>query len=280
MRRIAAAIALTLALAASVAQPALAAPPGGKGGSGTGSGSTLGVDISWPQCGTALPPGQAFGIVGVNGGLATTTNPCLPDQLRWAAASTGATQQARVQLYVNTANPGGLGTASWPTSSTPENPLGACDGSDTLACAWQYGWNRALEDVDQRFAPAAVAAGVSGSPAAYTWWLDVELGNTWKTGGTAFDQASNRAVLEGMTAQFLSRGARVGLYATATQWATVAGTVPAGSNLLGLDNWRPGGTSQRNAERACTAAPLTAGGHVTLAQFVSGGVDYNVSCIG
>lgn len=278
MRRSAAAIALTLAVAASVAQPAFAAPSSGKGGSG--SGSTLGVDVSWPQCGTALPSGQAFGIVGVNGGLATNTNPCLAGQLQWAAASTGTTKQPKAQLYVNAANPGGLGTSSWPKSSTSENPHGSCDGSDSLACAWQYGWNRAQEDVDLRLAPAASAAGVSSSPAGYTWWLDVELDNTWKTGGTAFDQASNRAVLEGMAAHFISRGAKVGLYSTAYQWGAIVGTVPTGSNLLGLDNWRAGGTSQRNAQLACKAAPLTAGGRVTLAQFVPGTVDYNVSCVG
>ncbi|WP_235779468.1 glycoside hydrolase family 25 domain-containing protein [Sinomonas notoginsengisoli] len=276
MRRAAAAIALTLILAAS-AQPAMAAPSGGKGAAP----STLGIDISWPQCGTSVPTNQAFGIVGVNDGLANTTNPCLSDQLKWAAASKGGTAQAKVQLYVNTANPGGLNTASWPTSSTPQNPYSqACTGGDTPACAWQYGWNRASEDVDTRFAPAASAAGLSADPAAYRWWLDVELDNTWKTGGTSADQTSNRAVLEGMTAHFTSRGAKVGLYATAYQWGQIAGAVPASSNLTGLDNWRPGATTQRAAQAACAAAPLTAGGHVTLAQFVSGGIDYNVSCVG
>lgn len=270
-----AAAAVTLALA-TAAQPALAAPPGGKGPAP----STLGIDVSWPQCGTTLPSGQAFGIVGVTGGLATTTNPCLADQLAWAAKSTGATKQAKVQLYVNTANPGGLGTASWPTSSISGNPYGTCDGSDSLACAWQYGWNRAQEDVDQRFAPAAQTAKVSANPADYVWWLDVELDNTWKTDGTDADRASNRAVLEGMTAHFVSRGGAVGLYATPYQWGQIAGIVPAGSNLAGRDEWHPGARTQRGAERACTEATLTPGGRISLAQFVSGGLDYNVSCIG
>ncbi len=67
----------------------------------------IGNDISWPQCGRTLPKGQAFGIVGVNGGKATTTNPCLADQLKWAAGSTGLNpNQPSTQLYVNTANPG------------------------------------------------------------------------------------------------------------------------------------------------------------------------------
>ena len=255
------------------AAPSAAAPPA-KGG------SKLGIDVSWPQCGQTLPSDHAFGIVGVNGGLATTTNPCLPDQLRWAASARGGTAQERVQLYVNTANPGGLGTASWPTSSSPENPHGACDGGDTLSCAWQYGWDRARDDVDGRFLPAAQTAGIPAEPSSYVWWLDVELENTWKDGGTQAGRASNRAVLEGMTAHFESRGGTVGLYSTAYQWREIVGTVPESSSLAGLDNWRPGGSSRRNAERACSAAPLTPGGRVVLTQFISGGLDYNVSCIG
>ena len=39
--------------------------------------STTGNDISWPQCGGSFPAGQAFGIVGVNDGLANNENPCL-----------------------------------------------------------------------------------------------------------------------------------------------------------------------------------------------------------
>src|SRR5688572_8904768 len=33
----------------------------------------VGVDVSYPQCGGPLPTGQAFAIVGVNGGSAATT---------------------------------------------------------------------------------------------------------------------------------------------------------------------------------------------------------------
>src|ERR671920_2353469 len=36
----------------------------------------LGNDVSWPQCNKALPEDPAFAIVGVNNGLANTTNPC------------------------------------------------------------------------------------------------------------------------------------------------------------------------------------------------------------
>src|SRR4051794_11318559 len=69
--------------------------------------STVGYDVSHPQCGSVLPTGQAFAVVGVNGGTATTVNPCLSTQLRWASTSSGAVAaQPKVQLYLNTANPG------------------------------------------------------------------------------------------------------------------------------------------------------------------------------
>ncbi|MCU1569384.1 MAG: hypothetical protein JWR33_125, partial [Naasia sp.] len=60
------------------------------------SSSTLGIDVSWPQCGTKLPQGQAFAVVGVTGGLANDTNPCLSSQLAWAEKSSGVTGQPKV----------------------------------------------------------------------------------------------------------------------------------------------------------------------------------------
>lgn len=248
----------------------------------TGSPTTtpLGNDISYPQCGRTLPKNQAFGIVGVNGGLATTTNPCLKDQLIWANKSAGGTSQEKIQLYVNTANPGGLNTESWPKSSSSENPVGQCDGSDSLACAWQYGWNRATEAVNQRFIPAASQANIDATPSKYIWWLDVETLNTWKVPTSEFNTKSNATVLEGMTAYYTTLGARVGLYSTAYQWGQIVGTsVSTTSNLNGLPNWRPGGANLSTAKQACTATPLTPGGKVVLTQFISKNLDYDYSCI-
>lgn len=255
--------------------------------SGGGSTSTLlGIDVSWPQCGKTLPTTQAFGIVGVNGGLATTTNPCLKDQLLWASKSVGGTSQEKLQVYVNTANPGGLNTTSWPTSNTDtagivtDNPYGTCDNRDTLACAWQYGWNRAEEDIRLRFTPAASTAKINTTASAYIWWLDVETENTWKLGGSAFDYQSNVAVLEGMTAHFASKNARVGLYSTGPQWNQIVGNaVSANSNLNNLPNWRPGGANLSTAKQACTASPLTSGGKIVITQYISKNLDYNYSCV-
>lgn len=250
------------------------------------SNTPLGIDVSWPQCGKTLPTNHAFGIVGVNGGLATTTNGCMGAQLSWAAKAVGGTNQPRVQLYVNTANPGGLGTASWPqnnvdsTNTIAPNPFGICDNKDTLACAWQYGWNRAVDDVVLKFQPVAAQVNTSPDPSKYIWWLDVETENTWKTDGTQFGYRSNSAVLEGMTAYFVSVGAQAGLYSTGAQWAQIVGkSVTTTSNLNGLINWRPGGASLSTAKSACKATPLTPGGKVVLTQFISNSLDYNYSCI-
>lgn len=282
MKRVVSLFVLSVLTTFAAVSPAYAARPSGGGSTKT----PLGIDVSWPQCGKKLPSGQAFAIVGVNGGLATTTNPCLKDQLVWGSKSVGGTVQAKLQLYVNTANPGGLNTDSWPSNNIgpdgaiTQNPYGVCDHSDSLACAWQYGWNRALEDVWDRFTPAASAAGISTIASDYKWWLDVETENTWKLSGSSFDYESNVAVLEGMTQYFSNQNAQVGLYSTGAQWSQIVGSaVGSNSNLIGLDNWRPGGASLNTAKQACTAAPLTTNGAVVLTQFVSKGLDYNYSCI-
>jgi hypothetical protein len=248
-----AATALALPWAAGVAQ---AAPSGGP---------LWGVDVSYPQCGKPLPTGQAFAIVGVNGGNAASTNPCLGEELAWAAESTGGTVHDPVQLYVNTGNP--AGGASWPRSG--KNRYGHCDGSNSRACAYQYGWERARDD--------ATVRGIA-RPEQYMWWLDVEVANSWdytQRGGTR-----NAAVLEGMTEYFTSIGSRgVGLYSTRNMWARIIGNgVASSSSLNGLSNWRPTGSTAEGAAAFCGLAPLTPGGVVEMTQYTME-VDYNHSCI-
>ncbi|MGY1591566.1 S-layer homology domain-containing protein [Geodermatophilus sp. SYSU D00708] len=226
----------------------------------------LGADVSHPQCGGPLPTGQAFGVVGVNAGTATTTNPCLAEQLAWAKRSAGGTGQPRVQLYVNTANPGGLNTASWPRSG--KNRYGTCTGTNSAACAYQYGRDRARDDVTVR--------GVS-RPQDFVWWLDVELENTWDL--TAAGAARNVAVLEGMVDQLRSAGvAGVGLYSTAYQWGTIVrSAVTSTSPLNGLPSWLAGARNVAGARAACQLPPLTRGGRVVMAQYIDG-FDRNHSC--
>jgi hypothetical protein len=240
--------------------------------------TTVGYDISYPQCDTTLPRDRAFAVVGINGGLSTRANPCLAEQLTWASGSSGAVPaQRRAQVYLNTANPGQVlaQVTTWPTRGA--TPYGDCDGTNSMACSWQYGWERAQNSVVSFFTPAARAARVDSQPSRYRWWLDVETANTWQA-GTPDALARNRAALEGMAAYLGSRGARVGLYSTGQQWSQIVGVVPPGGTLAGRDSWLAGATSLAEAQAACSEPALVPGGRVRLSQYVRDGLDRNRSC--
>jgi hypothetical protein len=251
------------------AAPALAAKPSGNTGK-RGSSLTLGYDVSWPQCGKSLPSSSAFGIVGVNNGLANNTNPCLSQELAWAYGSTGGTGQPLAALYVNTANPGHL-SDSWPKDNnyagiTVDNPYGTCAGAEDAACAYMYGYEKAYDDAYNR--------GVA-FPGSYLWWLDVETANSWST----TDLNSNKADLQGMADYFQSIGTHAGLYSTSYQWGQIVGTTNPGGSLNGLNSWLPGARNQKAMVSNCSLPPLTAGGTVTLTQFTTSSIDYDYSCL-
>jgi hypothetical protein len=239
----------------------------------------VGNDISWPQCGKALPTGQAFGIVGINGGLANNTNPCFGAELDWANRSVRTTGQDAAALYVNTANPGLTGSW-WPTSNeypvgsgnyvqVPAQYAGPCTGQDTAACAYVYGYAKAYDDVKLRLGTAPQSA----PAASYLWWLDVETTNSWETNKTA-----NLADLEGMTSYFTGISARVGIYSTGYQWAVITGT-PKSTPLSGLPDWVPGARSLKGAQSNCKSTAFTPGSRITVTQYTSGLLDYDWSCI-
>ena len=307
-----------LVLVGSAVPASAAAPAGhgghGGGGGGGGSGGTgtpttvAGNDVSYPQCGTTLPSTPAFGIVGVNGGLANDLNPCLgpsssypsyvQSELYWARTrSTGASTQPTVSLYVNTADPGNFygqtPIADWPTSGT--NADGTCTtttvskrhqtytvGANSTACAWQYGFNKATQDVAWLSQAATAVDGqqstvtVPSTASSYPWWLDVETGNTWQSGTTGV--AMNVADLQGMVAALGGAGVTVvGVYSTASQWSQIAGTTTASSgSLYQLPNWIPGATSLTGAKANCTLSSFT-GGRIVLTQW-TGTVDDDHAC--
>lgn len=259
---------LLAALAAVVSAAAVLGPAAAAVAS-DGTSTASGHDVSYPQCGTALPAREDIAVVGVNAGTGTTTNPCLAEQLAWADAPGPDGRPRAGDVYVNTANPGHLADW-WPAADLTAaglpapNPYGACSGAEDSACAYVYGWSIGTDDVLRRGVPR---------PAERTWWLDVETMNTW-----SWDRAANRAVLEGMADAIRRSGARVGVYSTSRQWRLIAGTVPASSPLAGLPAWLSGSTTRAGAEAACGAPPLTPGGTVVRAQWVSGSVDRNTAC--
>lgn len=279
---------LTIALAPSVA---FAAKPVGGGGvpKPTPTIEHVGYDVSYPQCGKSLPTNHYFGIVGVNGGNAATANPCLSEQLVWQSKARAGSNQPKLQLYVNTANPAqdiSYGWTSWPTTpydtnrNKPVNPYGDCNGLRTndQACSWLYGWNRSIY-TEGVFQSAANSKGLNSNTGDYTWWLDVETMNSWQYGSND-SLIRNTASIEGFGAYYLSKGADIGLYSTTQQWGDITGNnVSSGSTLNGLPNWRPSGKSLSNAKANCTVTPLTAGGYISLTQYIVKSLDNNHSCI-
>ncbi|MEG8035116.1 hypothetical protein QP157_07215 [Sphingomonas sp. LR61] len=247
------------------------------------SGSGTGVDVSYPQCGKSVPTDQSFGIVGVNSSLGNTTNPCLQQQLSWAAASAGGTAQPKTQVYALFANPGAAAASVWPTSNAAPNgqsvtnPYGTCTAQSgakptwktTSACSYMYGYARAYE--------AANTRGVANL-GQYRWWLDVETGLSHLS-----DTGQNRVALEGMVAALKSSGVtQIGVYSTSYQFRTIMGTVPTASPLRPLPSWIAIGDGRLDqAQAACSGARLL-GGPIAMTQyktpFGSTEIDRNWSC--
>jgi len=304
LRKVAAQVALIGAVLAVSTAPAMASTPA-KGGRDHPHSVPVGDDISYPQCGRPLPTGQAFGIVGVNNGFANASNPCLGAELAGAVhRSTGASSQPKASVYVNTTDPGnsynGQRIRDWPTSG--RTPYGACRttiehgsavGQNSAACAWEYGYQKAAQDVVwlQKYAaepPAARPevwwlnvtqeyAAVSGVPTQasdYHWWLDVETGDVWQTATKL-----NDAVLQGMVhALTLAGVTSLGAYSTTYQWNQITGgTTSAAGSLYALSDWVPGATSLAGAERNCKQPPFT-GGRVVVTQWSGGRYDGDYVC--
>ncbi len=213
-----------------------------------------GYDISWPQCGRALPVDGDFRIVGVNGGKPYDTNPCLAEQYRWAVAAPGAA------FYMNTANPG---TASrvidWYGQKSP-NP--ACSPADEAACAYNYGYNAARH----AFAHAQSQTGAAGR---HSWWLDVETTNSWSG-----DLALNVADILGSIVYLREQGVPVGVYSTDYQWGQITG----GARIPELYNWVAGARDADQAARWCVPSSTFTGGPVVMVQWVQDDLDHDYAC--
>jgi len=252
----------------TTAAPAAAGP--------THSAGPTGYDISYPQCGGSYPTSVTFGIVGVNDGIVYSANPCAASELAWAEAA----QNHAPAFYANTADPGPAYSSHWPKGQqSPE----VCDGSNSSACSYDYGWNAAQNS----FADAMAAEQADGSASPRTaataapWWLDVETGNSWETlesayGATATSDANDSANLGGAVAYLVSQGVgTVGFYSTGSQWTSITGGT--GSKFASSPDWVAGFRSLSFAQAGCSSTPFT-GGRVALTQYPSGGFDADYAC--
>lgn len=233
----------------------------------------VGYDISWPQCGAAFPANPAFVVLGVNGGLPFSPNPCLgagsqPSQLAWGGLG--------ADLYINTANPGPDLSSRWPRGqvSPRECDTPARPGADTLDCAYDYGWNAAAD----AYSTAVLAyqsvglapPGTITTPVAASWWLDVELDNSWRP-----DATLNVAAIQGSVDFLKSAGAaNVGIYSVAGHWRTITDDTNAFEEL---PSWDAGPASQAEAEALC-GYPGNTGGGVSMAQFRPNDIRADVRC--
>jgi hypothetical protein len=231
-------------------------------------------DVSYPQCSSSLPKSPTFAIVGVNGGRAYATNPCLATEYTWAKTAT-ATGYPKVSFYANTGNPGPVLSKAWPTGQLSPR---ACDGTWSEGCSYDYGWNAAADS----FAKAAGVAGAPATTAAY-WWLDVETGNSWAAASDASNWAAlNTADLQGAAAYLASQGvAQVGFYSTGYQWGQITGlnaTTSPAYFATTLPNWVPGASTLSGAQGHCSSAFSFTGARVQLAQYLQSGFDADYRC--
>jgi hypothetical protein len=220
---------------------------------------TAGYDYSYPQCGTAAPAAR-FGVVGVNAGYPFTYyNSCLAAEYA-AAARTG-----NAAVYVNT------GYDPTYTAIDNRHTTQACFDNRSSAgvtatpaqqAAWAVGCSEAQRD--------GAYASAQSATAPTTWWLDVEIANSWSTS----DLTLNTYTIQGLIATLRqSTSVPVGIYSTASQWTAITGGYKAPVDA----NWVA--TGQRTANRAkqsCGSAGFT-GAKVWLVQYVAT-YDHDLAC--
>src|SRR3954451_5466189 len=223
-------------------------------------------DVSYPQCGGSLPSNVTGGIVGVNNGIVLSANPCLATEYAWAQKATTYAPA----FYANTADPGPAYSSHWPSGQQMPR---VCDGTNSQACSYDYGWNAASDSFRD-------AAQVTSSAALAVWWLDVETGNSWETLEAAYGQtpdarSNDLAALQGEISALQSFGvATVGVYSTSYQWTQVTGGT---GQLPSQSAWIAGTGSLATAQANCTQTAFT-GGRVVLTQYAVNGYDGDNRC--
>lgn len=235
-----------------------------QGKPGGGPKPSRGYDISYPQCNGQLPSNPAFGIVGVNGGIVFSANPCLSAQIAWGGGSAAG-------LYANTGNPGPALSTHWPNGQTSPR---ACDAAnpDTDDCAYDYGWN-AAQDSFGTAQSAYTSLGLTASPAGTAWWLDVETSNSWRDNNLPF----NVAALQGEVDYLLGAGVtEIGFYSTTYQWGVITGGTKV---FAAYPSWGAGARSERVARNLCqTTTTSFTGGPLSLVQYPYSGFDADIAC--
>ncbi len=247
----------------------------------SGHAATVARDISFPQCGAALPTASTsrFGVIGANNGSTFSTNPCLAGELRWAK-----TLPEAPGFYANTGNPGPARTSHWPLGQLAPRVCGAWDANSSN-CSYDYGYNAGRQSFAAAVAAAARVHHVSqenahARVAGVSWWLDVEILNSWQAldgQSTTRARQNDVSAIAGEVNALWSEGVQlVGIYSTSYQWNLITGSPHDvfRSNpvwLAGFDNYA-------DAVQGCRLASFT-GSYVMLTQYLGrDGFDSDVTC--
>jgi len=137
-------------------------------------------------------------------------------------------------------------------------------------CAYNYGWNAALQAFGTAF------SAISEASRASWWWLDVEIANSWNG-----DETSNAADVQGSIDYLISQHvAGVGVYSTAYEWALITGGyVPTVASGPPVANWVAGARSLAEAPSFCDPAySLWLDGSVQLVQYPADSFDGDYIC--
>ena len=216
---------------------------------------TTGHDISYPQCGGALPAG-GFGIVGVNGGYPFVHyNPCLAPE--YAHSPNAA-------LYINTGyDPLYTQVDGQYTTKGCLAKSASIHGSAEQKAAWAIGCSEATRSM------AYATSQDITKPSS--WWLDVETENSWSSTDLSMNQYTIQGIVD--TLRRSSRAA-VGIYSTGYQWHKITG----GLSVSGVRaNWvATGSPSAGDAPTHCGVG--FSGAPVWFVQYLQGGFDTNYVC--
>jgi hypothetical protein len=208
---------------------------------------TFGYDVSYPECGSALPSPAQFAIVGINHGHAFSTNPCFASLAAWA----GPLQA--IYMNINAPPPG--------SQQGLNGPAGQCTPGLTGCVAYNYGYNAAVASMQ-----SASSVGVT----AGTWWLDVETANHWDS-----NQYNNARTIQGALDGLTQGGVVAGIYSTAHQFGEIAGAYAPGTPI-----WVATGGGQQDAIAYCSPAHAFGGGTPWVTQFGAAGsqLDQDYAC--
>ncbi len=186
---------------------------------------SYGYDVSQYQCSKFPPAPHQIGVVEVAGWSYGTVNPCLAQEVTWAAGG--------MNLYT---------FLSYGTSSTPEpGCAGNATAPTTAAC--NYGYGAAISSYQQATAAIATRAKVP-------WWLDVEqIGFS----SSPSPSASRSVVVGAFDALHYTENINtVGFYFSLSHWNDIVGTYNPSAPLFPA--WWTGPTPSYKCSNARSVA--------------------------